>query len=154
MKIIITINTNAPISTSDSIQYVDVGVKLEVEPTVQLDNTIDTKISLEVSNVTGRNTTDNGTLALTLSTTNASTDLTLKDGETTILGGLIRDDYTKTKDTFPILGKIPLLGDLISGHLSNKSKREILLSITPHIVKSVDLPKANVASIWSGELAL
>jgi general secretion pathway protein D len=148
---VITVTTTGTTGiTSDSIQYVDVGVKLEVEPTVQLDNTVDTKISLEVSNVTGRNTTDNGTLALTLSTTNASTDLTLKDGETTILGGLIRDDYTKTKDTFPILGKIPLLGDLISGHLRNKSKREILLSITPHIVKSVDVPKANVASIWSG----
>lgn len=148
---VITVTTTGTTGiTSDSIQYVDVGVKLEVEPVVQLDNTVDTKISLEVSNVTGRNTTDNGTLALTLSTTNASTDLTLKDGETTILGGLIRDDYTKTKNTFPILGKIPLLGDLISGHLRNKSKREILLSITPHIVRSVDLPKANVASIWSG----
>ncbi len=148
---VITVTTTGTTGiTSDSIQYVDVGVKLEVEPRVQLDNTVDTKISLEVSNVTGRNTTDNGTLALTLSTTNASTDLTLKDGETTILGGLIRDDYTNTKNTFPILGKIPLLGDLISGHLRNKNKREILLSITPHIVKSVDVPRANVASIWSG----
>ncbi len=147
---VITVTTTGTDIRSDSIQYVDVGVKLEIEPTVQLDNTIITKIGLEVSNVTGRNTTDNGTSVLTISTTNANTALTLKDGETTILGGLIRDDYSKTKDTFPLLEKIPLLGDLISGHQINKNKREILLSITPHIVKSLDLPKADVTSIWSG----
>ena len=147
---VITVTTTGTDIRSDSIQYVDVGVKLEVEPTVQLDNTIVTKIGLEVSNVTGRTTTDNGTSVLTISTTNANTVLSLKDGETTILGGLIRDDYSKTKDTFPLLEKIPLLGDLISGHQINKNKREILLSITPHIVKSLDLPKADVTSIWSG----
>ena len=147
---VITVTTTGTDTRSDSIQYVDVGVKLEIEPTVQLDNTVVTKVGLEVSNVTGRETTENGTSALTISTTNANTALTLKDGETTILGGLIRDDYSKTQDTFPLLDKIPLIGDLISGHQRNKSKREILLSITPHIVRSLDLPRPDVASIWSG----
>ncbi|WP_066727728.1 secretin N-terminal domain-containing protein [Desulfuromonas sp. DDH964] len=147
---VITVTTTGTDTRSDNIQYVDVGVKVEVEPSVQLDNTVITKLGLEVSNVTNRMTTDNGTLALTISTTNANTSLTLKDGETTILGGLIRDDYSKTKNTFPFLGRIPLVGDLLSGHKRDKTKREILLSITPHIVKALELPRSDVASIWSG----
>ena len=147
---VITVTTTGTDTRSDNIQYVDVGVKVEVEPSVQLDNTVITKLGLEVSNVTSRMTTDNGTLALTISTTNANTSLTLKDGETTILGGLIRDDYAKTKNTFPFIGRIPLVGDLLSGHKRDKTKREILLSITPHIVKALELPKSDVASIWSG----
>ncbi len=147
---VITVTTTGTDTRSDNIQYVDVGVKVEVEPSVQLDNTVITKLGLEVSNVTSRMTTDNGTLALTISTTNANTSLTLKDGETTILGGLIRDDYSKTKNTFPFIGRIPLVGDLLSGHKRDKTKREILLSITPHIVKALELPKSDVSSIWSG----
>jgi len=147
---VITVTTTGTDTRSDNIQYVDVGVKVEVEPSVQLDNTVVTKLGLEVSNVTNRMTTDNGTLALTISTTNANTSLTLKDGETTILGGLIRDDYSKTKNTFPFIGGIPLVGDLLSGHKRDKTKREILLSITPHIVKALELPRSDVASIWSG----
>ncbi|WP_432821062.1 secretin N-terminal domain-containing protein [Trichloromonas sp.] len=147
---VITVTINGD-QTSESVQYVDVGVKLDVEPMVHLDNTVDTKLSLEVSTVSNREkSTETGTTVLTLSTTNAQTVLSLKDGEQTIIGGLIRDDSTKGKNTIPFLGDIPLLGKLFTSHSNNKSKREILLSITPHIVKSLAMPNADVASIWSG----
>ncbi|PLX83103.1 MAG: type II secretion system protein [Desulfuromonas sp.] len=147
---VITVTTTGDTST-DNIQYVDVGVKLDVEPTIQLDNTVVTKLSLEVSSVSDRTTTTNGSVALTITTTNAQSVLTLKDGQQTVIGGLIRDDFSKSKTTFPLLGRLPLIGDLISGHTRNKQKREILLSITPHIVKAVELPRSNIASIWSGK---
>ncbi|HEY5672593.1 MAG TPA: secretin N-terminal domain-containing protein [Malonomonas sp.] len=146
---VITVTKNGDDFT-DSVQYVDVGVKLDVEPIIQLDNTVVTKLGLEVSNVSGRSTTTSGTSVLTISTTNATTALTLKDGERTIIGGLLRDSKSKNKKTVPILGDIPLLGSLFSSHDNSKSKSEILLSITPHIVKLVNLPETNLSSIWSG----
>ncbi len=145
----ITVTINGD-QTSENVQYVDVGVKLNVEPSIQLDGTVVTKLGLEVSNVSGRETTSNGTAVLTISTTNADTVLTLKDGEQTIIGGLIRDDKSVTKNKIPLLGDIPLLGELFTGTDKFDGKREILLSITPHIVKSVNLPQGDDASIWSG----
>jgi len=135
--------------TSTNIQYVDVGTKLDVEPTIQLDDSVVTKLSLEVSQVLERIQVGNNE-ALQIQTTNAQTELSLKDGERTVLGGLLQDNSSRTKTTFPFLGDIPLLGDLISNHDHNDQKREILLSITPHIVKQLNLPKADVATIWSG----
>lgn len=134
---------------SDNVQYIEVGVKLDVEPTIQLDNTIVTNLGLEVSNVSGREKTDRTTV-ITVSTTTAKTTLTLKDGEQTIIGGLIRNDTSVTKSKIPLLGDIPILGELFNGTDKTKIKREILLSITPHIVKSVQVPQADSASIWSG----
>lgn len=146
---VITVTTDNGV-TSDSVQYVDVGVKLEVEPQIQLDNTIVTKLSLEVSNVSGRETTSRGTAVITISSTNADTTLTLKDGEQTVIGGLIRDDKSTSKNVIPILGDIPILGEVFNATDKTKSKREILLSITPHIVKSVQVPTGDAVSIWSG----
>ncbi len=146
---VVTVTINDT-QTSENVQYVDVGVKLDVEPTIQLDRTIVTKLGLEVSNVSGRTETQNGTAVLTISTTNANTTLTLKDGERTILGGLIRNAKTKAKTSVPILGDIPLLGALFTNYIESNSKSEILLSITPHIVKFVHPPQGDTASIWSG----
>ncbi|NCO53174.1 MAG: hypothetical protein GW875_13900 [Deltaproteobacteria bacterium] len=146
---VVTVTINGD-QTSENVQYVDVGVKLDIEPVVQLDNTIVTKLGLEVSNVSSRETTSNGTAVLTISTTNANTDLILKDGEQTIIGGLLRDDKSDVRVDIPILSDIPLIGPLFSNFQKSKIKREILLSITPHIVRAVRLPDAEVASIWSG----
>lgn len=146
---VITVTTNDGV-TSDSVSYIDVGVKLDVEPQIQLDNTIVTKITLEVSNVSGRETTSSGTAVITISSTNANTTLTLKDGEQTVIGGLIRNDKSTTKNKVPLLGDIPVLGEVFNATGKTKTKREILLSITPHIVKSVHVPRDDVASLWSG----
>ncbi|MCW8860586.1 MAG: cohesin domain-containing protein, partial [Deltaproteobacteria bacterium] len=146
---IITVTTT-DFQTTENIQYIDVGVKLNVEPRIQLDGTIVTKLGLEVSNVSGREKTQSGTVAITISSTTADTTLTLKDGEQTVIGGLIRDDESVTKNKLPILGDIPLFGEIFNGTDTTKTKREILLSITPHIVKSVHVPQGDTASIWSG----
>ncbi|PLX92217.1 MAG: hypothetical protein C0621_09880 [Desulfuromonas sp.] len=146
---VITVTINGD-NRSDNVQYVDVGVKLNVEPNIQLDDSIVTKLNLEVSSVSGRQTTESGTVALTITTTTAETGLTLRDGERTIIGGLVRDDKSNSRQTLPILGDLPLIGNLFTSHSKNKSKREILLSITPHIVKNINLPTPLEATIWSG----
>ena len=146
---VITVTTTGDTST-DNIQYVDVGVKVDVEPNIQLNQTVQTKLSLEVSQVIDRVTTTNGSVALTISTTNAQTVLTLKDGVQTIIGGLFEQNNKNTKRTFPFLGEIPLLGNLLSNFENSDTKREILLSITPYIVKQIEVPDNDVATIWSG----
>ncbi|PLX81138.1 MAG: hypothetical protein C0616_05830 [Desulfuromonas sp.] len=146
---VITVTTTGDTST-DNIQYVDIGVKLDVEPEVQLDDSVVTKITLEVSDKLSEVRTANGSVALQIQTTNAQTALTLKDGERTVLGGLLQDNETTTNITIPILGDLPLIGKFFSHNSSTKNKREILLSITPHIVKQVNLPREDEASLWSG----
>ena len=146
---VITVTTTGDTST-DNIQYVDVGVKVDVEPNVQLDNTVETKLTLEVSQVIDRFETNNGSVALTISTTNAQSTLTLKDGVQTILGGLFEKQATSSVNTLPLLGDLPLIGKLFSGISDKDTKREILLSITPYIIKQVEVPELDVATIWSG----
>jgi general secretion pathway protein D len=154
----VLVGTREPIITvtqtndtvTDNVQYVDVGVKLDVEPTIQLDDSVITKLTLEVSSVSGRQTTASGTQVLTITTTNAQTGLTLKDGERTIIGGLIRDDATNSSSTIAFIGDIPIIGPLLTSYTRNKTKREILLSITPHIVRNVEIPLPDVSTIWSG----
>ena len=147
--IVTTTNNAAGDVTSTNIQYVDVGVKLDLEANIQLDNSIVTKVNLEVSNK-GAEVPAGDNVAFAITTTNTTTELVLRDGEQTIIGGLLRDDVSKTKDGPPILSDIPILGALFTHYKNTKSKREILLSITPHIVRSMRLPEPDVASIWSG----
>lgn len=144
------ISTTTGDVTSSNVQYIDVGVKLDVEPNVQLDDTVVTTLSLEVSNILEKEEITGGGFALRISTTNAGSSLILKDGERTIIGGLIRDDLSNTRNTLPFIGSIPIIGQLFTGRNKEKNKREILLSITPHIVRNLDVPRPEVATIWSG----
>lgn len=146
---VITVTSNGDVKT-DSVAYVDVGIKLNIEPTIQLDDSVVTKMDLEVSTVSGRQTTNNGTQVITLTSTNASTVLTLKDGERTIIGGLIRDDESKGRSGIVLLSDLPIIGELFTNHSNSKSKREILLSITPHIVQNIVVPATGVGTLWSG----
>lgn len=146
---VITVTANGDVYT-DSVAYVDVGVKLNIEPTIQLDDSVITKVDLEVSSVSDRNKTDRGTQVITLTTTNANTVLTLKDGERTIIGGLVRDDTSKGKSGVVLLSDLPIIGQLFTHHSNSKTKREILLSITPHIVQNIVVPSTGVGTLWSG----
>ena len=57
---------------------------------------------------------------------------------------------SNTRNTLPFIGSIPIIGQLFTGRNKEKNKREILLSITPHIVRNLDVPRPDVATIWSG----
>jgi len=114
-----------------SVQYLDVGLTLDVQPTVYLDSDVAIKISLEVSSVLKQVATASGTIAYEIGTRNANTLLRLKDGETQILAGLIQESDTRTANTIPGLGDIPILSHLFGTHHSDHEKDEIVLSITP-----------------------
>lgn len=147
---VVTVTLTGESQRSDNVQYVDVGVKLNVEPTIQLDDSVITRLNLEVSSISDRRTLESGTSVFTITTTNAESVLTLRDGERTVIGGLIRDSKNHLTRTVPFLGDLPLIGSLFTHRLDELQKREILLSITPRIVKSLEMPLPEVATIWSG----
>jgi general secretion pathway protein D len=132
-----------------SVQYVDVGIKLEVEPQVYADSDVGIKINLEVSNIAKTITTASGQ-AYQIGTRNATTALRLRDGETQVLAGLINDQDRSTASKLPGLGQLPVLGRLFSSTNSSGGKTEIVLSITPHIVRATATPEARLGEIWSG----
>jgi len=144
------VSSGSPVVTG-SVQYLDVGLKLEVEPEIHLDNEVAIKISLEVSSIIREvENKVSGTLSYQVGTRNASTVLRLRDGETQILAGLISDEDRNTANKIPGLGQLPLIGRLFSSHKDNGSKTEIVLSITPRIVGNSRLPDARVVEYWSG----
>lgn len=147
---VITTNTTANVGTSESVSYVDVGLKLEVEPRIMLDDFVSIKVNLEVSSLGEAITLSNNSKVYNIGTRNASTMLRLKHGETQILAGLIQDSERKNADKLPGLGEIPLLGRLFSRHIDEKNKTEIVLAITPKVISNVTLPEATFSEYWSG----
>ena len=136
-------------ANSSSVQYLDVGLTLEVQPTVYLDGDVAIKVGLEVSSITNTVVVQ-GTQAYTIGTRNANTLLRLKDGETQILAGLIQDSDTRNSAGIPGLSEIPLVGRLFGSHNSDREKNEIVLSITPRIIRTQARPATDSTEFWFG----
>jgi len=134
---------------SESVNYLDVGLKVEVKPEVNKDRQVQIAIKLEVSNIAKEIATKNG-LVYQIGTRNASTTLQLHDGETQMLAGLIRDDIKTSATHLPGFGKLPLLGRLFSNTTDSKNKSEIVLLITPRIVRPYSLPAPHIQEFISG----
>ncbi|WP_158239263.1 secretin N-terminal domain-containing protein [Uliginosibacterium sp. TH139] len=147
----ISSNTTSTGVVSQAITYIDVGLKLEVEPQIFPGDEISMKVNLEVSSIT--NTVENkaaGIVAYRIGTRNASTVLRLKDGENQILAGLIQDIDKKTVSKVPLLGDIPILGRLFRSDSPDESKTEIVLSITPRLVRQNRTLDADARSFNAG----
>lgn len=135
---------------AESINYVDVGLKLDVEPAIYLDGEVAIKIALEVSNIINQVQTKSGTVAYQIGTRTAQTVLRLKDGENQVLAGLINDEDRRSANKVPGLGEVPLVGRLFGNQSDDASKTEIVLSITPRIVRNVRRPEAALIEFDSG----
>jgi len=147
------VSTGTPVVTG-SIQYIDVGLKLEIEPTVHLDNEVAIKMNLEVSNIVKEVTNEqSGSVAYQIGTRNASTLLRLRDGETQVLAGLISDEERRSSNKIPGLGDIPAVGRLFGSQKDDNIKTEIVLSITPRLVRNIVRPGAANTEFWYGSEA-
>jgi general secretion pathway protein D len=133
---VITSNTTSTGVISESVSYLDVGLKLDVEPSVLMRDDVQIKVGLEVSNIVREIRSGSGTLTYQIGTRNAGTTLRLKDGETQVLAGLISDEDRSTASRVPGLGDLPLLGRLFSNQRDERSKTEIVLLITPRVLRS------------------
>lgn len=133
---VITTTSTANVGISESVSYLDVGLKLDVEPSVLMREDVQIKVNLEVSNIVKEIRSLSGTLTYQIGTRNASTTLRLKDGETQVLAGLISDEDRSSASRIPGLGDLPLLGRLFSNQHDERTKTEIVLLITPHVLRS------------------
>lgn len=147
---VITTTTTANVGSSNSVSYLDVGLKLEIEPTVSLDDDVTMKIALEVSNVLGTITTASGTQAYHLGTRNTSTSLRVRDGETNILAGLIQRDERRSNTGIPGLNEIPVVSKLFGASQDSDTRTEIVLLITPRIVRNLELPGVGLQEFLAG----
>jgi general secretion pathway protein D len=145
-----TTNFTGATSVAASVSYIDIGLKLDVEPTVQLDNDVVIKVGLEVSNVIRQATGPGGTTAYELGTRNTSTVLRLADGETQVLAGLINDEDRKSAAGIPGLSTLPLLGRLFGTQTDTRNKTEVVLLITPRVLRNLAVPDASLTRIASG----
>ena len=147
---VVTSTASATGFVSESISYLDVGLKLEVEPIVSLDDDVTIKLALEVSAIAGSLRTAGGSIAYQVGTRNATTTLRLRDGETQVLAGLISNDDRTTANRIPGLGDLPIAGRLFSNQTDEFQRTELMLAITPRVLRSAFRPDPTQAEMWIG----
>jgi len=136
---------------SESVSYLDVGLKLEVEPLIYLEDEVGIKVGLEVSNIARTvQSATSSTLTYQIGTRNATTSLRLRDGETQILAGLISDEDRRTANRVPGLGDLPVIGRLFSSTSDTITKTEIVLLITPRLMRTIARPGASSVEFAAG----
>lgn len=135
--------------TRTSYEYRDVGIKLNVEPTIHLDNSASVKLSLEVSTL-GQNLGTVDEPAFSIGTRNAESSMVLRDGETVILGGLIKDEERSNQVRLPGLGDIPLAGKLFTSFDNSGGRTDVLLTITSRVVRGWELPAKSTRAFFAG----
>ncbi|MFL6760356.1 type II secretion system protein GspD [Sphingomonas sp.] len=114
------------------VQYVNVGVTLQIAPRVSTDGFVSSHVYCVVSSVTGFSQG-----YPTISQRQAETAATVRDGDSFVIGGLIQDENLTTKTKVPLLGDIPLLGQAFRTDKQTRSKTELYIIVTPHIVHGV-----------------
>ncbi|WP_127995671.1 cohesin domain-containing protein [Piscinibacter defluvii] len=147
---VITTTTGTGNFVSESVSYLDVGLKLDVEPTVYADDEVAIRIALEVSALGSAVKTSTGSIAYQIGTRNANTMLRLRDGETQLLAGLISRDDRSSASRVPGIGDLPVLGRLFSSQLDNGQRTELVLAITPRVLRNIRRPDANETELWVG----
>jgi len=147
---VITTTSTANVGSSESVSYLDVGLKLDIEPSISLDDDVSMKVALEVSNILETITRSTGTTAYRLGTRNTSTSLRVRDGETNILAGLIQRDERHSNVGIPGLNEVPVVSKLFGSATDNDVRTEIVLLITPRIVRNLDVPGVGLQEFLSG----
>ncbi len=129
-----------------SFQYQDIGIKIEVEPRVHHNKEVTLKLQLEVSQLG----TPTSTGQPVIGTRTVSANIRLKDGETNFLAGLFRTDKSRSKDTFPFIGNIPILGRLLSHTQVSEATTDVVLTLTPHIIRIPDITEEDLTPVYVG----
>ncbi len=123
-----------PTTTSESVNFIEVGVKLYVTPTIHNDGFITMQIKPEVSSVTSTVKTSNNNTIPVVETSQAETTVIIRDGSTIVIGGLIKDEKIKSTRKIPGLGDIPLLGSVFRSQDDTKTKTELVIFLTPRLI--------------------
>src|SRR6266480_6024610 len=155
VPVITTTAASAGTFVSQNVTYLDVGLQLEVEPLIYLEDDVGIKVGLEVSNIakeiqTQQSGTSGTSLTYQIGTRKTSTVLRLRDGETQILAGLISHEHRRSATRVPGLGDFPVLGRLFSSTSDTITKTEIVLLITPKLMRTIVRPDARTVEFAAG----
>jgi len=129
-----TTPASGPATTAETVSFIEVGVKLFVTPTIHGDGYITMKIRPEVSSAAKTLKTSTNNEIPIVETSQAETTVTVKDNATIVIGGLIKEQDSKTINKVPLLGDLPFLGFAFRNESKSKEKTEIVIFLTPKIV--------------------
>jgi general secretion pathway protein D len=146
----ITTGGNNPYQPSVSFQYQDVGIKVSMEPRVHHNREVTLKLTVEVSNQGVPVTVEGFLPQPTFATRTIESTIRLKDGETNFLAGLIQESISNSSSKTPFLGDIPFLGRLFTKSRQTRDRTDLVLTMTPHIVRIADITEDDVAPMWVG----
>ncbi|HYA32043.1 MAG TPA: secretin N-terminal domain-containing protein, partial [Thermodesulfovibrionales bacterium] len=132
-----TTTTATSLASTSTIQYKDIGIILKVKPQINDSGLVSLEVSQEVSSQ-GPDVNIAGQAFASILKTEVATDLVAKDGETIIIGGLIREDTTKSRSGIPFLSRIPILGYLFGSTNDDTTRAELIILLTPHVVRNID----------------
>ncbi len=133
-----------------SFQYQDVGIKIEVEPRVHHNQEVTLKLTVEVSQLGDTVPVGPDQEAVTIGTRTITSVIRLKSGESSLLAGLIRKDSQEGRTETPLLSKIPWLGRLFTNEKKQSKTTDLVLTLTPHIIRFPDIEEDDLAPIWVG----
>ncbi len=133
-----------------SFQYQEVGIQIEIEPRVHHNEEVTLKVNVEVSNIAGFVTGNGGQAQPVIGTRNIQTNIRLRDGETNFLAGLIRSDEAQSENGIPGLSDIPVLGRLFKRTSTDNQRTDIVLTLTPHVIRRADITEEDLQPIWVG----
>lgn len=126
-------------TVSESVTYVDVGLQLAVTPTINEDGFITMKIKPEISTVVDTLLSSSNNKIPIIDTATADTSVMVKEGATILIGGLNKEEETETYKGVPFLGRIPLIGQGFSTKVKTKTRFQLLILLTPHIITGEEL---------------
>ncbi len=130
-------------------QYIDVGVNIDLKPTIHYDRDVTLKLKIEVSAEAG-STTISGVTEPIISQRTVDQVIRLKEGEVNLLGGLLNSQDNRTVSGWPGLGEIPILKYLFATFSKEKIDDEIVFLLIPHVVRAADLTPLNLEQIDTG----
>jgi general secretion pathway protein D len=130
-------------------QYLDVGVNIDVTPHVHVDREVTLKITMEISSVVGQSSIG-GISQPIIGQKKIEHEIRLKDGESSLIGGIFDDSQTKSLAGIPGLAQIPILGYLFGQKSQDKSQDETVFVITPHIIRGNTISEMNQRQIEIG----
>jgi general secretion pathway protein D len=133
-----------------SFQYQDVGIRIEMEPRVHHNQEVTIKLKVEVSQLNGAVSGSGGQSQPIIGTRTIDSTIRLKDGETNFLAGLIRSDSQSTDNGVPGVSEIPILGRLFSNKNTSHQRTDVILTITPHIIRQAEITEEDLLPIWAG----
>jgi len=133
-----------------SFQYQDVGIKIEIDPRVHHNQEVTMHVKIEVSNINGYADAGNGQKQPIIGTRTIDSVIRLQDGETNFLAGLIRTDETNTDSGVPGLSEIPLIGRLFADKRTDHQRTDVILTLTPHIIRNAEITEEDLKPIWVG----